>query len=117
MEGAYRLFAAPVNAETIRLAAEERFSRMTAAYILIYRKRKPRALPCVEVRGDDLNRLTERDRAWLRDSILVILTEAAAKSRNETQARMNALMDNLEAALREEQEKLRREDGDDESDG
>lgn len=112
----YRLFAAPVNPETIRKAADERFSRMTADYILIYRTRKPRALPCVEVRGSDLNRLTERDRAWLKDSILVILTEAAARSRDETRERMNVLMDNLEEALREEQEKLGKEDEDSEFD-
>lgn len=109
MANEYRLFAAPVCAETIRKAADERFSRMTADYILIYRRRKPRTLPCIEVKGDDLNRLTERDREWLKDSILVILAEAAAKSRAQTEERMNALMDNLEAALREEQEKMKKE--------
>lgn len=102
----YRLFAAPVSAETVGRASDERFSRITAEYILIYRRTKPKNLPCAEIKGADTARLTERDRAWLRDSILVLLAEAAAKSQEQSKARMNELIDNLEDALREEQEKL-----------
>lgn len=102
----YRLFAAPVSAETVRRAADERFSRITAEYILIYRKTKPKDLPCAEIKGADTEHLTERDRAWLKDSILVLLAEAAAKAQEKSKERMNELMDNLEDALREEQEKL-----------
>lgn len=102
----YRLFAAPVSAETVRRAADERFSRITTEYILIYRRTKPKNLPCVEIKGADTARLTERDRAWLKDSILVLLAEAAAKAQEKSKERMNELIDNLEDALREEQERM-----------
>lgn len=115
----YRLFAAPVSTENVRRAASERFSRITAEYILIYRKTKPKNLPCAEIRGEDTAQLTEHDRVWLKDSILVLLAEAAAKTQEQSKARMNELIGSLEDALREEQERLNKEtdnDGEAESD-
>lgn len=105
----YKLFATVVNDETMAKAAQERFSRITPQYILIYRKTKPRTMQCVEIKGKDTERLTSRDRLWLRDCIMALMTEAAAKSKEQSKKRLAELVDALEQALREEQEKLEKE--------
>ena len=43
----------------------------------------------------------------------MLLAEAAAKTQEQSKARMNELIGNLEDALREEQERLNRETDDD----
>lgn len=109
MAETYKLFAARSSAENMETAARERFSRITADYILIYRKRKPKNIPCVEIKGSETKRLTERDCAWLKSCIMALLREAAEQTKDETGKRLDSLITALEEALREEQEKLERE--------
>lgn len=112
MAETYRLFAAKSSTENMETAAGERFSRITADYILIYRKRKPRNIPCVEIKGSDTKRLTEKDCAWLKSCIMTLLREAAETAKEETGKRLSSLVTALEEALREEQEKLEGDAGD-----
>lgn len=105
----YRLFAAAMNTENMARAAEERFCRMTPDYILLYRKTKPRNIPCVEIQREDGGRLTEPDRAWLKDCMMSLLARRAAQGHRETEQKLRKMLDALETALAEEQEKLDKE--------
>lgn len=121
MAATYKLYAAEVNRDTVEKAEKERFSRVTAAYMLLYRRTKPRDIPSIEVKGADLKRLTEGDRLWLADCIATLLGEAARERKQTTAQRVNELLDAWEEELRRTQEELDKEarggdDGDAEPD-
>lgn len=104
----YRLFAMAVTEANVERAAAERFCRICPGYILIYLSGKRRIEGAAEVAGEDLKRLTDADRAWLRESNLAILAEAAEKAgmtARETEKRWNATLDLLEAELRAERKR------------
>lgn len=105
---AYKLYAAQVSRETAEKLDRERFYRMTADYVLLYRQAKPRNIPCVEVKGADLRRLTDGDRLWLADCIATALAQAAKKSRTSAQ-RVNQLLDLWEKELEKEKAELDKE--------
>lgn len=105
---AYKLYAAQVSRETAEKLDRERFYRMTADYVLLYRQAKPRNIPCVEVKGADLRRLTDGDRLWLADCIATALSQAAKKSRTSAQ-RVNQLLDLWEKELEKEKAELDKE--------
>lgn len=108
MATTYKLFAAAVSRETAEKLEKERFYRMTAEYALLYRREKPRNIPCVEVKGADLRRLTEADRLWLADCIATVLAQAAKKSKTTAQ-RVNQLLDLWEKELEKERAELDKE--------
>lgn len=121
MAATYKLYAAEVNRDTVEKAEKERFSRVTAGYMLLYRRTKPRDIPSIEVKGADLKRLTEGDRLWLADCIATLLGEAARERKQTTAQRVNELLDAWEEELRRTQEELDKEarggdDGDAEPD-
>lgn len=105
----YKLYAAQVSRETAEKLERERFYRMTAEYALLYRKAKPKSIPCVEVKGEDLRRLTEADRLWLADCIATVLAQAAAKKRSTSTQRVNQLLDLWEKELEKERAGLDKE--------
>ncbi len=105
----YKLYAAAVSRETAEKLERERFYRMTAEYVLLYRKAKPRNIPCVEVKGADLRRLTDGDRLWLSDCIAAVLAQAAAQKKNATAQRVNQLLDLWEKELEKERAELDKE--------
>lgn len=109
MATTYKLYAAAVSRETAEKLEKERFYRMTAEYALLYRRAKPRNLPCVEVKGADLRRLTEADRLWLADCIAAVLAQAAAKKSSTTAQRVNQLLDLWEQELEKERAELDKE--------
>ena len=102
----YKLYAAQVTGETVELAEKERFVRITAGYMLLYRKSAPKNIRAVEIRGADLKRLTERDRLWLADCIAVLLAEGLKNNRESTQKRLNELLDAWERELAEERSRI-----------
>lgn len=112
--GAYKLYAAAVSRDTAEKLEKERFYRMTADYALLYRRAKPRNLPCVEVKGVDLRRLTEADRLWLADCIATMLTHAAARKSGTTAQRVNQLLGLWERELEKERMAL---NGEEQADG
>ena len=109
MATTYKLYAAEVNRETVEKAEKERFARVTAAYMLLYRRTKSRSIPCIEVKGADLKRLTEGDRLWLADCIATLLGEAAREKKQTTAQRVNELLDAWEEELRRTQAELDKE--------
>lgn len=105
---AYKLYAAAVSRETAEKLEKERFYRMTADYVLLYRQAKPRHIPCVEVKGADLRRLTDGDRLWLADCIATVLAQAVKKNRTSAQ-RVSQLLDLWEKELDKEKTELDKE--------
>ena len=102
----YKLYAAQVTSETVELAEKERFVRITAGYMLLYRKAAPKKIRTVELRGADLKRLTGQDRLWLADCIAVLLAESVKKNRADTQKRLNELLDAWEREMAEERSRI-----------
>ncbi len=83
----------------MRAILAQRFHRVTPGYGLIYTD-GPQPAGTIEVSGEDLNRLTDADRAWLFSCNVSIIAKAAAESAEETKKRMGELMDMVEAELK-----------------
>lgn len=102
----HKLYAARVTPETVRKAEKERFARITSAYMLLYRRTKPRDIPTVEIKGQDLHRLTQEDRLWLADCLAVQMAEQVRKHTEDTRKRLNGLLDAWERELAKEQARI-----------
>lgn len=95
----YRLWAFGMNEESVAAAAEARFSRANAEYVLIYAQRKPK-LPCAEVTEKDVRRLTKAEAQWLLDCGYTLFSEALEKNGGNMAQSIGEKMDALEAALK-----------------
>lgn len=109
MATTYKLYAAEMNRENVEKAEKERFSRVTANYMLLYRRTKPRHIPAVEVKGNDLRRLTESDRLWLADCIATLLGEAAGRRQETAAQRVNEMLTAWEKELQKTREGMEKE--------
>ena len=105
----YRLYAARVTGETVALAEKERFVRITAGYMLLYRTTAPKKMQTVEIKGADLKRLTERDRLWLADCIATLLGEAAGRRQETAAQRVNEMLTAWEKELQRTREGMKKE--------
>lgn len=100
----YRLFAMRPDADGVRAAAKNAYSRITPQYVLIYKAgRKPDG--ALEIKGEDLSRLTVSDERWLFESNLKIIAEEAKTKKPETEKKLRSMVDELERALEEERRK------------
>ena len=109
MATTYKLYAAEVSRLNVEKAERERFSRVTANYMLLYRRTKPRHIPAVEVKGDDLRRLTESDRLWLADCIATLLGQAAGRRQETVAQRVNEMLTAWEKELQKTRKGLEKE--------
>ena len=109
MATTYKLYAAEVSRLNVEKAERERFFRVTVNYMLLYRRTKPRHIPSVEVKGDDLRRLTESDRLWLADCIATLLGEAAGRRQETAAQRVNEMLTAWEKELQKTREGLKKE--------
>ena len=109
MATTYKLYTAEVSRMNVEKAERERFSRVTANYMLLYRRTKPRHIPAVEVKGNDLRRLTESDRLWLADCIATLLGEAAGRRQETVAQRVNEMLTAWEKELQKTREGLEKE--------
>lgn len=101
---AYKLYAVEVNPESIKVASQERFCRITPFYILVYTAGKA-PKDSIEMTQTETHRLSEQDAQWLGDCNIVILSEEAKKHESEIAANMAERLARLEEALKEEKEK------------
>ncbi len=101
----YRLYALNVDKDGMAEAAEQRFSRITPFYILVYVNGEP-PKDAVEITQTETHRLSRQDEQWLLDCNMVILAEEAKKHEGEITADMNRRIERLEAALKAEKYKL-----------
>ena len=98
----YRLYALPMNEESVRKAERERFSRITGDYVLIYRT--GRMSKAVEVTESETHRLTEAERRWLYDCNMALIAEATHENMGGVLQSLSAKVDALEKALAEQKE-------------
>lgn len=102
-KGMYRLWALSMSeqsmAKSLAAAAEARFSRVNADYVLIYAQKKPK-LPCAEITEKDVRRLTKAEAQWLLDCGYTLFSEAEKKNGGNLAQSIGEKMDALEAALR-----------------
>lgn len=101
---AFHLYAMNADANGVETAAEQRFSRATPDYILIY---TAAAAPknSVEIAGSDLKRLTEADERWLLDCNLILLAEDARDREREILEDAAKKVAALERALEEQRKR------------
>ena len=102
----FKLYALrPEHADAVIRA--ERFTRVTAGYALIYTDRdKPEHAVSVE----DLKRLTEADMNWFYQCNMTLLMEYAEEHKAEASVAMEAFFETLEAELKKEQDRFRKEE-------
>lgn len=95
----YRLFALSLNRRNVELAADERFSRVTPNYVLIYTTgAKPDG--SIGVAAWEVDQLSEADRVWLYDCNTAILAEESEKRKPEVIRSISERMERLEEELR-----------------
>ena len=99
----YKLYAMPLNAGNIEIAAKQRFSRATPApapgYVLIYTTgRKPAGSE--EITEERVELLTQADKQWLFDSNAAIIAEEVEKHKPEMLTGLSEQIAALEAELR-----------------
>lgn len=98
-----RLFALLYSTKNVEYAAKNRFVRVTPEYILIYTEKsrlKPPTGKAVEIKKDNLNKLTAMDESWLFDCGLSLLAEHTAKNADGLK-NLSEMVDRLEAELEE----------------
>lgn len=110
----YKLYAAAPNAQTIRAAEQERFSRVTPGYALFYTNgQAPDG--GVELDEKELHRLTQEDAAWVMQCAGALLMERLEQCDADSMRTLSGMVDQLAEALHAQQAKLaeeKRETGD-----
>lgn len=104
----YRLYALAYNEESVKAAMVNRFSRISGGYVLLYTDAEELE-NSVEIGEADAYRLNPREREWLKECDLAILAEEVKANAEKIAEDMRRRVARLEAALREEQEKLKEE--------
>ena len=99
----YRLYAMPTTDANIELCASERFLRITADYLLVYKQGRRVSEKAVEVTEKDLPRLTAADERWLFDCNLALLGEEVQRRSPEIINSLAQKVEALETALRSTQ--------------
>ncbi len=105
----YRLFALPVNDETIAATDNERFCRVTPFYVLVYTDAADGCMPnlAVEIVGEDIERLSAADRDWLLSCVIVMLNEDAQKREAEIAESLGERIERLEIELEKAARKVK----------
>lgn len=97
----YKLYAAALNQENIKLAENKRFSRITQRYILIFDNgEKPEKSG--EITKDEYYRLTSEDKVWLADCLLKIVADNMT-----TDESFQDKLSTIEEALEAERKRLK----------
>lgn len=103
-----RLYALPYSDESVKTATRERFSRISGGYVLLY---TDGVAPekSVEIGESDAYRLNTREKEWLRECNLILLSENIKENAEKLAEDMRERVGRLEEALRAEQKKLKEE--------
>jgi hypothetical protein len=107
----FKLYAFINNDNSISLAEKNRFSRITAQYVLVYTDDEKTIEDKAKhsyiiIRENDTNRLSKGDKEWLTSCNLEIIFEEAAKNQDVILQSMDETLKKLEQALEEEKIKL-----------
>lgn len=101
----YRLLALKNNDSNTAIAEQEQFYQITNDYILLFTETE-NIDGAVEIKDNDITRLTETDKQWLADSFTTMFLskhEYIDNFKDETNKQLEA----LEKALKAESDKLR----------
>lgn len=104
----YRLFATTYSLENVDFASSFRFSRATPDYILIYTQRarlNPPSGGAVEIRENEINRLSKMDEEWLFDCGISLFADIATRQKKEDVERLADMVNRLEEELEIESRK------------
>lgn len=108
----YRLFAAKVNDDTMKAAMNAKHSRITPAYVLVYKSGKKPAEEFKEMGDREIEFLTKADLQWLAESNIRIMEEFAEKHREEEEKARAKFFAEFKAELEAEEKKLMEERND-----
>lgn len=98
MKRRFRLYAMKATEEAVEAASKERFSRITASYVLVYKNgKKPEH--SVEIYGDSLRVLSAAERDWILDCNTLLILEATEKRGSEIRAAVSEKISALEREL------------------
>lgn len=100
----YKLFAAICNAETMRIALETPYSRVSNGYILLYKQGDAPA-GYKEMTPEILEILTDDEKKWLKDVNLAIIQLFLQEHKEEARKGMLAFGKRFERELQSEVEK------------
>lgn len=106
-EEVYALYALSLTEENMKAAAEVRFQRVTADYILLYTKTPP-PKGAVEVKGKDVYRLTKQEQKWVFDCVALVMRQAITEQEAQSVKRAAEFLEQLEAELKREAVKPRK---------
>lgn len=102
----YRLFFMLSDRRNIQYASQNRFSRITLDYILVYTQKtrmKPPTGSSMEISArDDLFRLTEKDREWVLDCARSVMYEDLMRNKADSLQNLSQMVDRLEEELEAE---------------
>ena len=99
----YVLYALEPTEENIKAVQDKRFYRITTKYILLY-ERYQRTTNYNAIGDSELSYLSYADKRWLLDCNFAIIAEETEKHKDEIAARMGLMLDQLEEALKEQQQ-------------
>lgn len=100
----YKLFAAICNADTMRIALETPYSRVSNGYILLYKQGDAPA-GYKEMTPEILEILTDDEKKWLKDVNLAIIQLFLQEHKEEARKGMLAFGKRFERELQSEVEK------------
>ena len=104
-EERYHLYVAPFNAETAKIALEERYSRATNTHVLIYNMKEcPEGFK--EMTEEDLHLLPNDSLKWLREVNTIIIQQFITQHMEEQERANRKFLEEFERELQIEREKL-----------
>ena len=110
----YRLYAMPLNAQSIANAAQERFSRATPTpepgYVLIYTAGSAPEMS-QEITKENINRLSPADERWLFDSNAALIAEEIRRREPEILSGLSEKIEALEKELERKKKEFEEKEG------
>lgn len=101
----YRLYVAPFNQETAKVALSEPYAKASKTHILLYKKgKKPDEYK--EITDENINLLPAVDRKWLQEINVRLIREFMLNHREEEERANEKFLEEFERELQIEKQKL-----------
>lgn len=101
----YRLYVAPFNQDTAKVALSEPYAKASKTHILLYKKgKKPDEYK--EITDENINLLPAADRKWLQEINVRLIREFMRNHREEEERANKKFLEEFERELQIEKQKL-----------
>lgn len=101
----YRLYVAPFNQDTAKVALSEPYAKASKTHILLYKKgKKPDEYK--EITDENINLLPAADRKWLQEINVRLIREFMREHREEEERANKKFLEEFERELQIEKQKL-----------